>query len=211
MKAMKLSKEPSSFEHHSAGKVMPLHRCPVCNTVHEVSAARARFAYGRQLACSPDCEAERRRRSRASCQSAPAPAFGNAFAEPNAGRNSAAGGEAISLKLVTAGHESSSALKTGGGGRDNPDSRRHGTRRFTSSGEQKAIISVTVESTDVLHVRRAIFQAGGESVGILKAAPVPHSSRVHVFIGIKLGVLESIMTAIMCSVTACEFGRVART
>jgi len=179
--------------------------------VHEVSAARARFAYGRQLACSPDCEAVRRRRRRASYRSAPAPVFGNAFAEPNAGRNSAAGGEAISLKLVTAGHESSGALKTGGGGRDNPDSRRHGTRRLTSSGEQKAVISVTVESTDVLRGRMAIFQAGGESVGILKTAPVPHSSKVRVFIGLKFTALESIMTAIMRSVTACEFGRVART
>jgi hypothetical protein len=79
------------------------------------------------------------------------------------------------------------------------------------SGDQKGALSVTVESTDVLCVRRAIFQAGGESVGILKAAPIPHSTRVRVFISMRLGALESIMTAIMRSVGACEFGRVART
>jgi hypothetical protein len=40
-----------------------VHRCPVCNSLHAVSAARAEMAYGRQLCCSPDCEGERRRRS----------------------------------------------------------------------------------------------------------------------------------------------------
>jgi len=59
-------------------------------------------------------------------------------------------------------------------------------------------------------VRGAIFQAGGESVGILKTAPVPHSSKVRVFISMKLDALDSIMTAIMRSVSACEFGRVVR-
>jgi hypothetical protein len=62
----------------------------------------------------------------------------------------------------------------------------------------------------VLRVRRAIFHAGGASVGILKTAPVLHSSKVRVFIGMKPGALESIMTAIMGTVTACEFGRVVR-
>ena len=86
MNTMKLCKEPSSFESYSSEKATLLHWCPVCGTVHEVSAARAQFAYGRQLACSPDCEAERRRRSRASYRLAPAPVSGNAFAETGAGR-----------------------------------------------------------------------------------------------------------------------------
>jgi hypothetical protein len=171
MKTMRSRKEPSSFESYSPEKASLLHRCPVCSTLHEVSAARAQFAYGRQLACSPDCEAERRRRNRASYGLVPTTAVG---------------------------------------ARDDRDSRQS-TLRLVGSGDHKAVLSVTVESTDVLRVRRAIFQAGGGSVGILKAAPVPHSSRVRVFIGMKLGVLESIMTAIMRSVGACEFGRVART
>lgn len=130
----------------------------------------------------------------------------------------------MSLKLAIPGCEPSfAALKTaeearsvGGcttadGGRDDLDSRRQSTLRLVPSGEQKAVISVTVESIDVLRVRRAVFQSGGKSVGVLKVAPVPHSSRVRVFIGMKLGAVESIMTAIMRSVTACEFGRIART
>jgi hypothetical protein len=42
-----------------------VHRCPVCGAPHEVKPVRAEMAYGRQLSCSPDCEAERRRRLRA--------------------------------------------------------------------------------------------------------------------------------------------------
>lgn len=41
-----------------------VHICPVCNTHHEICAARAELAYGRQVCCSPDCEGERRRRER---------------------------------------------------------------------------------------------------------------------------------------------------
>jgi hypothetical protein len=44
MKTMKSRKEPSSFESYSSEKATPLHRCPVCATVHEVSVARAQFA-----------------------------------------------------------------------------------------------------------------------------------------------------------------------
>ena len=117
----------------------------------------------------------------------------------------------MSLKLVTAGREPfSDALKTAGRDRNNREMHQS-TLRLVPTGEHKAVISVTVESTDVLRVRRAIFQAGGESVGILKTASAPHSSKVRVFIGLKFTALESIMTAIMRSVTACEFGRVART
>jgi hypothetical protein len=90
------------------------------------------------------------------------------------------------------------------------DSASQHLHRAATAGEHKAVVSAIVESTDVLQVRRAIFQAGGESVGILKTAPVPHSSKVRVFIGMKLGALDSIMTAIMRSVSACEFGRVVR-
>ena len=187
MKTMISRKEPSSFESYSSERATLLHRCPVCATVHEVSAARAQFAYGRQLACGPDCEAERRRRSRASYRRAP-----------------------TALKTAENGRAVGSCTMAVND-RDERDFHRQRTLRLVGSGDQKAALSVTVESTDVLRVRRAIFQAGGGSVGILKATPLPHSSRVRVFIGMKLGALESIMTAIMRSVTACEFGRVART
>ena len=41
-----------------------IHCCPVCNALHEVCAALAELAYGRQVCCSPDCEGQRRRRAR---------------------------------------------------------------------------------------------------------------------------------------------------
>jgi len=186
MKTMTSRKEPGSFEAYSPEKAALLHRCPVCGTAHEVSAARAQFAYGRQLACSPDCEAERRRRNRASYRLAPKP--------------------------VTPGREPSSvALKTAGRDCDGRDSRLQSTHRLAGSDDQKAVLSVTVESTDVLRVRRAVFQSGGKSVGILKAAPVPHSSKVRLFVGTQTGARESVMSAIMRSVGAGEFGHVART
>jgi hypothetical protein len=43
---------------------MITHVCPICHQNHQVRAVRAVFAYGRQLACSPDCESERRKRMR---------------------------------------------------------------------------------------------------------------------------------------------------
>jgi hypothetical protein len=43
---------------------MVSHTCPVCGRRHAVREARAEVAYGRQLTCSPECEAERRRRRR---------------------------------------------------------------------------------------------------------------------------------------------------
>jgi hypothetical protein len=41
------------------------HHCPICGASRWVTPGRAYFAYGRQLCCGPDCEAERRRRERA--------------------------------------------------------------------------------------------------------------------------------------------------
>ena len=43
---------------------MITHTCPVCGRHHAVREARAAVAYGRQFTCSPECEAERRRRGR---------------------------------------------------------------------------------------------------------------------------------------------------
>jgi hypothetical protein len=108
------------------------------------------------------------------------------------------------------------AMKSGGScaksgaHRDGRDSRFDNARRPAPAAEHKAVISATVESADVLQVRRAIFQTGGGAVGILKTAPVPHSSRVRIFIEMQLGALDPIMTAIMRAVAACEFGRVIR-
>jgi hypothetical protein len=199
METMRSRREPSSFKSYPAEKVPLRHRCPVCRTLHEVSPARSQFAYGRQLACSPDCEAERRRRNRAMYRVMRLQGSGNPHIKPNA----------VLTSVQDTG--TTARFSTTGEGPNNPNSpRHHNPLRLVPAGEHKAVISATVESTDVLHVRRAIFQAAGESVGILKTAPVPHSSRVRVFIDMKLDALDSIMTAIMRSVAACEFGRVVR-
>jgi hypothetical protein len=163
MKTMSLRKESDPPECNPSARNALRHQCPVCNTLHYVSTVRAQFAYGRQLACSPDCEAERRRRSRASYRLAPKPIAGG-----------------------------------------------RGTLHLVGAHAQSAVLCVTVESTDVLCVRRAAFQSGGGSVGILKVTPVPHSSKLRLSIGTKADAVELIMTAIMRAVTACEFGRIAR-
>ncbi len=142
------------------------HQCPVCSRLHYVSTVRAQFAYGRQLACSPDCEAERRRHSRAAYRRPHTPVP----AQPGS----------------------------------------HGTLHLVGAHDQQAALCVTVESTEVLCVRKAVFRSGGKSVGILRVAPVPHSSRVRLFVGTTANTVEMIMLAIMHAVSACEFGRITR-
>jgi predicted RNA-binding Zn-ribbon protein involved in translation (DUF1610 family) len=44
-------------------KRLYLHLCPACGKKHFVNAVRHRFAYGTQLACSPDCDIQKRRQS----------------------------------------------------------------------------------------------------------------------------------------------------
>ena len=52
-----------------------VHTCPICAREHSVSDGRAELAYGRQLACCPDCEGERRRRARAEVHAPGLPEF----------------------------------------------------------------------------------------------------------------------------------------
>jgi hypothetical protein len=56
---------------------MVTHVCPICGVSHAVSPVRAQLAYGRQLACSGDCESERRRRRRERYWHLPEPLPGN--------------------------------------------------------------------------------------------------------------------------------------
>jgi len=170
------SQHPDRIESYLSEQNPLCHQCPVCGTVHEVLAARAQFAYGRQLACSPDCEAERRRQCRAFWRRAPAPGLRNVLAESGSIEKHpvAAGRRSVPLKLMTSERESVSAdsktteaTRSGvscikyGARRDGRDSQPNNTRRLTSEVERKAVISVTVESADMLRVRQAIFQAGG--------------------------------------------------
>jgi len=210
MKTMRLHKEPRSFESYPSGKESQLHGCPVCDKAHEVSAVRAQFAYGRQFACSLDREAERRRLIRDSYGRIRTSVADDVFSESIARRPSSRESEPRPLKLISSGRDSVSIfLKRAGGDRKNRDF-HPSTDRLSLPDEEKTVITVTVESTDVLRVRRAVFQVGGKSIGILKAAPVPHSSKVRLFIGSKIAALESIMIAIIHSISSGEFGRIVR-
>ena len=223
MNVLRSSKEPEPSAFYRSEQAPLCHECPVCGTVHEVSVVRGQFAYGRQLSCSPDCEAERRRRSRAAYRRTPTLVRSNAVAKPfSIPRGPAPAAEKpTSLKLmISESAFSGVSMKAGTDAESNRamadgigkvgESANSRTRLTVPAGEHKAVVSAIVESADVLQVRRAIFQTGGESVGILKTAPVPRSTKVRVFIGMKLDALDAIMTAIMRSVTACEFGRVVR-
>jgi hypothetical protein len=223
MSTLRAYQEPDPFESHRTEKGPLFHQCPVCNTDHEVTPVRAQFAYGRQLSCSPDCEAERRRRSRAAYRRAltlvrtDAPAI----SRPLGTSARLVDEKSLQLKLMISESAPAGAFLKAPGDteanctvtaedREFSGSARQHSRHAATAGEHKAVVTAIVESADVLQVRSAIFQTGGDSVDILKTAPVPHSSKVRVFICMKLGALDSIMTAIMRSVSACEFGRVVR-
>jgi hypothetical protein len=223
MSTLRAYQEPDPFESRRAEKGPLFHQCPVCSTVHEVTAVRAQFAYGGQLSCSPDCEAERRRRSRAAYRRALTLVRTDspATSRPPGTSHRPADEKSLQLKLLISESAPAGALLKAPGDADgnctvtaedckSSDSARQHSRHAATAGEHKAVVTAIVESADVLQLRRAIFQAGGESVSVLKTAPVPHSSKVRVFIGMKLGALDPVMTAIMRSVTACEFGRVVR-
>ena len=75
-------------------------------------------------------------------------------------------------------------------------------------GRERVSLIVTVRAEEVLQARRAIFQAGSESVAILKAAAIPHSADVHLCVGMRADALEATMVAIMRSLNRAQFGRV---
>ena len=160
------------------------HRCPVCRKLHDVPAARAQFAYGSQLTCGPECEAARRRRIRAAY---------------------------LAMTLRAVGRtRSADCRETPSGFRDERKLPAQPTLRLVSGGEPKVMLSVTVESADVLQVRRAVFESAGGAVDVLKAVPLPHCSKMRMLVSIKAGAVDAIRSAIMHAVPAGEFGRICR-
>ncbi len=55
---------------------------------------------------------------------------------------------------------------------------------ITPSRERHGSLSVTVDSSQVLQVRRAIVQSGCKPVGIVKAVPLAGGSRVRMLIAL---------------------------
>jgi hypothetical protein len=76
--------------------------------------------------------------------------------------------------------------------------------------EPQISLCVIVESADVFHVRRAVFQAGGQSVQVFKGLPMPRSSKVRLYVTMKAGALDQIRNAVMTATRAGEFGLVRR-
>lgn len=83
------------------------------------------------------------------------------------------------------------------------------TFRICKSRELDGSLSVTVESSRLLKVRRAIVQCGCEPVGIVKAVPLAGGTKVRLLIALRPESVPRVMDSIMRSVGASEFGRPA--
>jgi hypothetical protein len=97
-----------------------------------------------------------------------------------------------------------------------PDVVRHsaaisafGSFRLTPSRELGGSLSVTVESRQILRVRRAIIRSGCPHVGIVRATPIA-GTRVRLLIALDPEDLHTVMDAIMGEVSSGEFGAAAR-
>jgi hypothetical protein len=83
------------------------------------------------------------------------------------------------------------------------------TFRICKTRDLDGSLSVTVESSQLLQVRRAIVKSGCAPVGIVKAVPLAGGTRVRLLIALRPESLQPVMDAIMRCVGAGEFGRPA--
>jgi len=96
-----------------------------------------------------------------------------------------------------------------------PDSHRSiasvapSTFRICKTRELDGSLSVTVESSQLLKVRRAIVQCGCKPIGIVKAVPLAGGTKVRLLIALRPEFVHPVMDSIMRSVGAGEFGRPA--
>ena len=74
------------------------------------------------------------------------------------------------------------------------------TLRLTPSRELHGSLSVTVESSQVLQVRRAIVQSGCHPVGIVKAVPLAGGTRVRMLIALAPELVRPVGEAIQRAV-----------
>ncbi|HXZ48860.1 MAG TPA: hypothetical protein VEG27_07545 [Usitatibacter sp.] len=61
----------------------------------------------------------------------------------------------------------------------------HSSLHITPSRERRGSLSVTVDSSQVLQVRRAIVQSGCKPLGIVKAVPLAGGTRVRMLIALR--------------------------
>src|SRR5476649_2554769 len=83
------------------------------------------------------------------------------------------------------------------------------TYRICKTRELDGSLSVTVESSQLLQVRRAIVKSGCTPVGIVKAVPLAGGTKVRLLIALRPEFLQPVMDSIMQSVGAGEFGKPA--
>ena len=83
------------------------------------------------------------------------------------------------------------------------------TFRICKTRELDGSLSVTVESSQLLKVRRAIVQCGCTPIGIVKAVPLAGGTKVRLLIALRPEFVHPVMDSIMRSVGAGEFGRPA--
>jgi hypothetical protein len=68
--------------------------------------------------------------------------------------------------------------------------------RLSSSRERNGCLCITVDSCDVLRVRRAIVQSGLHPIGIVKAAPIAGGTRVRMLIALDPQLIRPVEEAI---------------
>ncbi len=84
------------------------------------------------------------------------------------------------------------------------------TFRICKTRELDGSLSVTVESSQLLRVRRAIVQSGCKPVGIVKAVPLAGGTKVRLLIALRPEFVQPVMDSIMRCVGAGEFGRTGK-
>lgn len=80
---------------------------------------------------------------------------------------------------------------------------------FADGIEQKVLLSVTVESSELPRVRAAL-KAAGDAVGVMTVTPVPKSAMVRLLLSAKASALDALQAAIARAVSAGGFARILR-
>jgi hypothetical protein len=79
------------------------------------------------------------------------------------------------------------------------------TYRVCKSRELDGSLCVTVETSQLLRVRKAIVQSGCKPVGIVKAVPLAGGTKVRLLIALRPEFVDRVMDSIMRAVAAGEF------
>ncbi len=79
------------------------------------------------------------------------------------------------------------------------------TYRICKSRDLDGSLSITVETSQLLNVRRAIIQSGCKPVGIVKAAPLAGGTRVRLLIALRPEFVDRVMESITRAVGAGKF------